>query len=60
MQNYWNDAAKVNVDDGWGKNVSKQTEEAYGVVEIKDRDEKTRRVLAAAGLVGLEVTRSNG
>lgn len=47
---------KVNVGDSWGREVFKQTKEAYGEVDTKDRDEKTRRVLAATGTVRPDMT----
>ena len=33
--------------EGWEKNIFRQTREAYGVVDTKERDEKTKRVLDA-------------
>lgn len=49
VQSCWDVAGKINVGGSWGKDVFKQTKEAYGVVDTKERDEKTRRVLAAVG-----------
>ena len=54
VQSCWDDAGKIHVGDGWGKDVFKQTEEAYGVVDTKDRDEKTKGVLAVVGTGGIE------
>ena len=48
VQACWDDLGQKNVGDGWEENVFRQTREAYGVVDIKERDEKTRKVLAAA------------
>jgi 3-hydroxyacyl-CoA dehydrogenase len=38
---------KIDVGGEWQEDVCKQTDEAYGVVDTKERDEKTRRVLQA-------------
>ena len=54
VQSCWDAAGKVHVGEGWGKDVFKQTTEAYGVVDTKERDETTRRVLAAVGTEGFE------
>lgn len=48
VQACWDDGGKVNMGEGWEKNIFNQTTEAYGVVDTKGRDEKTRRVLDAA------------
>ena len=55
MQSCWNAASKIHVGEGWGKDVFRQTEEAYGVVDTKERDEKTRRVLAAVVTGGFDM-----
>lgn len=52
VQDCWDDAGKVNVGEAWEKNVYKQTNEAYGVVDTKGRDAKTRKVLDAARYEG--------
>ena len=48
VQACWDDLGQKNVGDGWEDNIFRQTREAYDVVDIKERDEKTRKVLAAA------------
>lgn len=48
VQACWDDAGKVNTGEGWEKNIYYQTKGAYGVVDTKGRDAKTRRVLDAA------------
>lgn len=48
VQDCWNDGGKVNVGDGWEEEVFRQTREAYGVVDTRQRDELTKRVLEAA------------
>lgn len=45
VQACWDDIGHVDVGDGWEEDVFKQTKDAYGVVDPKERDEKTRRVL---------------
>lgn len=52
VQACWDDAGKVNMGEGWEKNVYNQTNEAYGVVDTKGRDAKTRKVLDAARYEG--------
>jgi 3-hydroxyacyl-CoA dehydrogenase len=47
VQDCWDDSGKINVEDGWEEDVFKQTREAYGVVDTKERDILTRRVLDA-------------
>lgn len=47
VQACWDDVGTVNVGDGWEADIFRQTKEAYGTVDIKDRDDKTRRVLEA-------------
>lgn len=47
VQACWDDIGTVNVGDGWEDDIFKQTDEAYGVVDTKERDDKTRRVLEA-------------
>ncbi|TKA42802.1 hypothetical protein B0A54_07018 [Friedmanniomyces endolithicus] len=39
----------IKVGGDWQAEVCRQTDEAYGVVETAERDEKTRKVLAAVG-----------
>ena len=48
IQACWDDSGKVNMGEGWEKNICNQTQEAYGVVDTKGRDAKTLRVLDAA------------
>ena len=38
----------IRVGENWMEGVCEQAEEAYGVVDTKERDSKTRKVLAAA------------
>jgi peptidoglycan/xylan/chitin deacetylase (PgdA/CDA1 family) len=45
VQDCWKDAGAVNVGDGWEENIFKQTKEAYGTVDVGERDRTTRRVL---------------
>ena len=45
VQQCWDDAGKVNVGDGWEKNVFRQTKDAYGVVDTAVRDRITKSVL---------------
>ena len=52
VQACWDDAGKVNVGEGWERAIYKQTNEAYGVVDTKGRDAKTRKVLDAARYEG--------
>ncbi|KAK4889071.1 hypothetical protein LTR27_012109 [Elasticomyces elasticus] len=40
---------KIDVGGKWQADVCRQADEAYGVVDIAERDEKTRKVLAAVG-----------
>lgn len=47
VQSCWDDAGKVNVGEGWEEEVFKQTKEAYGVVDVGERDRVTRKVLEA-------------
>lgn len=47
VQACWDDIGVVNVGDGWEEDVFRQTREAYGMVDTKERDRKTRRVLEA-------------
>jgi len=49
VQECWDDAGKVNVGDGWEDKVFKQTKEAYGVVDVGERDRVTKKVLEAVG-----------
>ena len=48
IQACWDDSGKVNMGEGWEKNIYNQTEEAYGIVNTRGRDAKTLRVLDAA------------
>ncbi|KAH8727907.1 hypothetical protein GQ44DRAFT_610455 [Phaeosphaeriaceae sp. PMI808] len=45
VQACWDDAGKMEVGSGWEKEVFRQAEEAYGVVDVQERDKVTRRVL---------------
>ncbi|KAI9874781.1 MAG: hypothetical protein M1830_009297, partial [Pleopsidium flavum] len=47
VQECWDDAGKVNVGGGWEEKVFKQTQEAYGVVDVGERDRATKKVLEA-------------
>ncbi|KAF2739471.1 hypothetical protein EJ04DRAFT_326606 [Polyplosphaeria fusca] len=49
VQECWADAGQVNVGDGWEEEVFKQTSDAYGLVDTKERDRITKRVLNAIG-----------
>jgi len=40
---------KIEVGQAWQKDICRQTDEAYGVVDTADRDTKTRKVLVAVG-----------
>jgi 3-hydroxyacyl-CoA dehydrogenase len=46
VQDCWSDAGTVNVGDGWEKKIFGQTKEAYGTVDVSERDRITRRVIA--------------
>ena len=48
IQACWDDSGKVNMGQGWEKDIYNQTSEAYGIVDTKGRDAKTLRVLDAA------------
>ena len=48
IQACWDDSGKVNMGQGWEKDIYNQTNEAYGIVDTKGRDAKTLRVLDAA------------
>lgn len=52
VQACWDDAGKVSMGEEWEKRIYKKTNEAYGVVDTKGRDAKTRRVLDAARYEG--------
>ncbi|KAF1848500.1 NAD(P)-binding protein [Cucurbitaria berberidis CBS 394.84] len=45
VQDCWNDAGRVNVGDEWEEGVFQQAKQAYGVVDIEERDRITRRLL---------------
>lgn len=47
VQSCWDDAGKVNVGEDWEEEIFKQTQEAYGVVDVGQRDRVTKRVLEA-------------
>ena len=48
VQACWDDSGQVNMGDGWEKDLYRQTDEAYGTVDTRGRDAKTRRVLDSA------------
>ena len=48
IQACWADSGKVDMGQGWEKDIYNQTNEAYGIVDTKGRDAKTLRVLDAA------------
>ena len=52
VQACWDDTGKVNIGEGWEKNIYHQTKEAYGVVDTNGRDAKFRRVFDAARYEG--------
>jgi 3-hydroxyacyl-CoA dehydrogenase len=45
VQECWDDAGKVNRGEGWEEEVFRQAREAYGVVDVGERNRVTRRVL---------------
>ncbi|KAJ4347135.1 uncharacterized protein N0V89_011073 [Didymosphaeria variabile] len=45
VQGCWSDAGNVNVGDGWEGKVFRQAREAYGTVDVAERDRITRRLL---------------
>jgi 3-hydroxyacyl-CoA dehydrogenase len=45
VQGCWDDAGTVNVGDGWEEAIFRQAKEAYGTVDVGERDRITRRVL---------------
>ena len=47
MQACWDDGGRVNVGEGWEDEVFRQTRQAYGEVDLTERDTLTRRVLEA-------------
>ncbi|KAL2042308.1 hypothetical protein N7G274_004797 [Stereocaulon virgatum] len=51
VQACWDDIGTVNVGQGWEEDIFRQTKEAYGVVDTKERDRKTRAVLDAVKLL---------
>ena len=51
VQACWDDIGNVNVGEGWEEGIFRQTKEAYGVVDTKERDRKTRAVLDAVKLL---------
>ncbi len=48
VQDCWDNGGKVSVGDGWERDLFRQTSETYGIVDTKERDRLTRRVLEAA------------
>ena len=48
IQACWDDSGKVNMGQGWEKDVYNQTNEVYGIVDTRGRDTKTLRVLDTA------------
>lgn len=49
VQDCWNDAGRVDVGDGWEEEVFRQSKEAYGTVDVGERDRVTRRLLEVLG-----------
>ena len=47
VQACWDDGGRVNVGEGWEDDVFRQTRQAYGEVDLTERDTLTRRVLEA-------------
>ena len=47
IQGCWDDVGAINVGEGWEQEIFRQTKEAYSVVDMGDRDKKTRNVLDA-------------
>lgn len=47
VQGCWEDGGRVNVGEGWEKEVFRQAREGYGEVDLRERDGLTRRVLEA-------------
>ncbi|CAE6997732.1 hypothetical protein CFE70_000540 [Pyrenophora teres f. teres 0-1] len=45
VQECWADAGKVDVGSGWEEEIFRQAKEAYGRVDVGERDRVTRRVL---------------
>jgi hypothetical protein len=45
VQACWEDQGSVDVGGGWEEEVFKQAREAYGVVDVGERDRVTRRLL---------------
>ncbi|MCJ1224970.1 hypothetical protein MMC12_001617 [Toensbergia leucococca] len=48
VQECWDDGGTVNVGEGWEEDIFRQTEEAYGAVDTRERDLRTLEVLRAA------------
>ena len=48
VQNCWNDSGKVNMGESWETKIFVESQEAYGIADVRNRDEKTKRVLDAA------------
>jgi 3-hydroxyacyl-CoA dehydrogenase len=46
VQSCWDDAGTVSIGDGWENDIFTQARDAYGVVNIEQRDEITRKVLS--------------
>ena len=53
VQACWDDSGQVNLGDGWENDICSQAKSAYGAIGLKERDEKTRKVLAAANSLGI-------
>lgn len=45
VQGCWDDAGKVNVGGRWEEDVFRQARETYGIVDVKERDRLTKRLL---------------
>ncbi|CAN9442703.1 unnamed protein product [Alternaria alternata] len=45
VQDCWQDSGKPNVGDGWEKKIFRQSQDAYGTIDVSQRDRLTRRVL---------------
>ena len=45
VQDCWQDSGKPNVGDGWENKIFRQSQDAYGTIDVSQRDRLTRRVL---------------
>lgn len=45
IQACWDDGGKVNVGDGLEENVFNKTREAYGELDLRERDKANTRIL---------------